>query len=59
MTLEKFQEEFNGAPYDLIEFAEVAAKLVDCPKLADAADDYMGAMRNFIRVLNENQVEVG
>jgi len=51
MTVEEFMEQFNGAPYDDQELAEVASKVEG--DLGDAAEQFLDALRDFHSALDE------
>lgn len=59
MKLENFIEEFNGAPYDIFEFADVAETVEDDKALVEAAYNLLEARRKFIRALDRVDVEMG
>ena len=58
MTLNKFIKEYNGAPYELRDFA-VAAKDVKHTQLKEAAEAFLEAQEDFISILNNLGVELG
>lgn len=58
-TLEEFQENYDGAPYELCEFADGASEVTDCPELKEAADAYLAAKRKFEIALSHVDVEIG
>lgn len=58
-SLEEFIEEFNGAPFELHDFAEAAAEIEDCDPLATAARDYEHAKEVFETTLKQYGVEIG
>ncbi len=58
-SLEEFQEDFNGAPFELADFAEAAAEIEDCDTLASVASDFLHAKEVFEKALKEHGVEVG
>lgn len=57
--LEEFVEEFNGAPFELADFAEGAAEIEDCEELSTAASDFLHAKEVFENALNTHGIEVG
>ena len=58
-SLEEFQEDFNGAPFELIDFADAAADVEDCEPLSMAARDFIHAKEVFESTLEHFGVEVG
>lgn len=58
-NIEKFVEQFSGAPYELHEFAEGAIEIEDCSDLVEAAQEYLDAKETFENVLEEYGVERG
>ena len=58
-SLEEFQEEFNGAPFELSDFAEAATDIEDCEQLVTAARDFLHSKEVFEAALQANGVEVG
>lgn len=58
-TLKKFVKEYNGAPYEIKEVAEQAAKVTNCPTLSKAASAYLEALETFSNELEAQGVEMG
>ena len=58
-SLEEFQEDFNGAPFDLSDFAEAAVDIEDCDAIAVAARDFLHAKEVFETTLEQYGIEVG
>lgn len=58
-SLEEFQEDFNGAPFELADFAEAAVDIEDCDPLAVAARDFLHAKEVFEVTLEQHGIEVG
>ena len=52
MTLNKFVKEYNGAPYELRDFA-LAAKDVKHTALKEAAEAFLEAQDNFMNIFEE------
>ena len=59
MLVKIFKATFNYAPYELEEFADVAAKVTDCEQLSEAAVAYLEAKQRFEQELNNVNVEIG
>lgn len=59
MKLEEYVEQFNGAPYDLLEFAHGAAAVQDNEQFRDAARRYILATNDFENMLATLDIEIG
>jgi len=59
LTLEEFDEQFNGAPIDLEELARYATSVEDDVELADAADAFLESMEDFRSELAARNIELG
>ena len=57
-TLKEFQE-LDGWSKSLDRFAEEAAQIEDCPKLRQAAENYLDAEDRFACIINMFGVEMG
>lgn len=58
-SLEEYQEEFNGAPFELADFADAAAEIEDCEELSTAANDFLHAKEVFEKALHDHGIEIG
>ena len=59
IKLATFVEQYNEAPFDFDEYAELAADVTDCPKLVAAANQYTEAKNKFEKALQDVGVEIG
>jgi hypothetical protein len=59
MTTDEFVEQYNGAPYELEEFAQGAAKVEDNNRLLDAAECFLAAKAVFEEELETAGVQIG
>lgn len=59
MNLKFFQREYDGAPFDIFEFADIAEEVEDDRMLSEAATELLGARTRFILALNAVNVEMG
>ena len=59
MKLEEFKENYNYAPIDINEFAELASNVSDDKELAKAASKFLQAHDVFLRELSRVEVEIG
>lgn len=57
MSIEKFLETYNGAPYDDLELASCAANVKG--EIGEAALAFMEARKKFYRALDDVGYEVG
>jgi len=59
MTLEEFREKYDGAPYELYEFAYLASEVIDCKELALTGEAYLAAREQMQKMLQKYDVEQG
>jgi len=59
MTLEDYRKQYNGAPYNLYTYADLAIEIDDCEVLANAAKAYLEASAQFEVALTFEAIEVG
>jgi len=59
MTKEEFVYAYDGAPYELYEFAEGAVEITDCDELKKLATEYLEARQAFENGLDETGIEKG
>jgi len=59
VKLSKFKKDFDGAPFLLEEFAELAEKVTDCTNLKEAAQEFLEAKEEFERQLECAGVGIG
>lgn len=59
MTSDEFVDKYDGAPYELEEFAQGAADVVDNQRLMVAAQAYLAAKAVFENELGTAGVQVG
>jgi len=59
MTVAEFLEEFNYAPYDLSEVAELLTQITDNEDLAEEARAFLDAKDNFHHMLDDIGFVIG
>lgn len=59
LTLEEFESQFNGAPLNLEEIAEIAQLLSDDEELRDAATQFLVARDEFSDLLESREIQLG
>lgn len=59
MKLQEFKEHYNYAPFELYQFAEEAADVIDDTELKEAATEYLRAKLIFEEVLQDREIELG
>lgn len=58
-TLEKFVEDYNGAPLALEEFAQEATQVTNCLALSKCAQQFLDAQKAFEQALRRHHIEIG
>jgi hypothetical protein len=59
MKLKAFRKEWNGAPCDVMEFAQAASKVSDCPALRATGQELLEAESSFMFQLTHVKVSIG
>ena len=58
-TSNQYYVQYDGAPYELYEFAEGAIHVTDNEELSNAATAYLEARQAFLEALAEADIEQG
>ena len=59
MTYDEFMRDFDGAPYDVIEVAQIASRIEDNEEIKELAENLCNAQDNFLGFLEKNNYEFG